>query len=153
MLDIILTVVLIFGALGVGYIYLVKNQNYQAQKNEIFKTTQDQNKLQNGQTEEQEQQQRQQQQKRTGLFGSLGKFAQGQAQAQEQVKAGVQIFNNLKGGNIKGAAHGGFDLALKMSPFGHLSKGLGFIPPNPVTSNIKTGIDTAIRHVNPMSWF
>ena len=146
MLDIILTVVLIFGALGVGYIYLVKNQNYPAQKNEIFKTNQDQNKLQNGQTEEQEQQQ----QKPVGLFGNLGKFAQG---PQEQLKAGVQIFNNLKGGNIKDAAHGGFDLALKMSPFGQLSKGLGFIPPNPVTSNIKTGIDTAIRHVNPMSWF
>ena len=148
MLDIILTVVLIFGALGVGYIYLVKNQNYQAQKNEIFKTTQDQNKLQNGQTEEQEQQQQQQQP--AGLFGSLGKFAQG---PQEQLKAGVQIFNNLKGGNIKDAAHGGFDLALKMTPFGQLSKGLGFIPPNPVTSNVKKGIDTAIRHVNPMSWF
>jgi len=147
MLDIILTVVLIFGALGVGYIYLVKSQNYQAQRNEIFKTTQDQNKLQNGQTEEQEQQQ---QKKPVGLFGNLGKFAQG---PQEQLKAGVQIFNNLKGGNIKDAAHGGFDLALKMSPFGQLSKGLGFIPPNPVTSNIKTGIDTAIRHVNPMSWF
>jgi len=145
MLDIILTVLLIFGALGVGYIYLVKNQNYQAQKNEIFKTNQDQNKLQNGQTEEQEQQQ---QQKPAGLFGKFNKLG-----PQEHLKSGVQIYNNLKDGNIKDAAHGGFDLALKMSPFGQLSKGLGFIPPNPVTSNVKKGIDTAIRHVNPMSWF
>ena len=145
MLDIILTVVLIFGALGVGYIYLVKNQNYQAQKNEIFKTTQDQNKLQNGQTEEQEQQQQQQ---KGGLFSKFNKFG-----PQEHLKSGVEIYGNLKDGNIKDAAHGGFDLALKMSPFGQLSKGLGFIPPNPVTSNVKKGIDTAIRHVNPMSWF
>ena len=168
MLDIILIILLTFGVIGVGaYFIFVRTVN---QTLEITGLSNDQNHLQNGRRETGPLPTRQplqpqpytpikltqppkliateiQEPEPTTPWGKLFKSLA------ENIKQPLNIVNQVKSGNIKGAASSGIDMAINLSPLGQLNQGLKIIPPNPVTNTVTKTIDKVAKKINPMSWF